>query len=135
MDLDLGYWDKNHRYQSQSGSNLTSMQIYQKAGYSKWTDVDDVISIQKYCMDDAAITMKIMKNRVYGSSAIQFDPIISATGPTQVDGEPWWRLDLNYAASKWMRDLNDPRVVEITGAAGDFEVPEDIYILTKLKWS
>jgi hypothetical protein len=82
--------------------------------------------------------MKIMKNSMYGAvgaAAIQLADIIFATGPTQVDGEPWWQLDLSFPASKWLRALGDPRVVEVKGAGGIFHVPEDIYILTKLKWA
>jgi hypothetical protein len=88
-------------------------------------------------MDDAKIAMKVMKNRYYGSVSGMVSEIISATGPTQVDGEPWWRIDLGCDAAEWLRELNDPRVVEVTDVvtAGDFDVPEDIYILTKLKWA
>jgi hypothetical protein len=88
--------------------------------------------MQQYCQGDAAITMQIIKNR---TGNLQIGNILFATGPSQVDGEPWWKLDLSYPASKWLRALNDPRVVEIKGADGLFDVPEDIYILTKLKWA
>lgn len=93
---------------------------------------DYVVSVemQRYCLDDANITMKLMKNRP--TSAIRVDEILAESGPTQVDGKPWWRIDLNHAASKWLRALKDPRVVEVTDRT--FDVPEDIYILTKLTW-
>jgi hypothetical protein len=105
---------------------LTSIDLKSDA----WAMADYVVSVemQRYCRDDANITMKLMKNR----NALQIDEILAESGPTQVDGEPWWRIDLNHAASQWLRSLNDPRVVEV--AARLFDVPEDIYILTKLTW-
>jgi hypothetical protein len=85
-------------------------------------------------MDDAAFTMKVMKNLQYGPIAT-VPNIIQVTGPHTVDGEPWYQIDLDYEAAQWLRELGDNRVIEIKDIDRCFNIPEDIYIMTKLKWA
>lgn len=108
----------------------------QSNGYSNWDDADDLIAIQvqKYCMEDTRVTMKLMKNHAYGS-IMPSCHIYQFTGPYTVDGESWYQIDLDYEASQWLRELGDPRVVEVKNISRCFDVPEDIYIMLKLKWA
>jgi hypothetical protein len=97
-------------------------------------NADYLISIQRYCADDAKIAMKMMKNRAYGSVA-PVGHILHISEPYLVDGDPWYQIDLDKEAAQWLRELCDSRVVELKDIGRCFNVPEDIYILTKLKWT
>lgn len=60
-------------------------------------------------------------------------------GPKIVDGENWYTVEVNRNASAWLHKLklDDDRIfVGYSCALGDlFDLPEDLFILTKLKWS
>lgn len=90
--------------------------------------------MQQYCIDDVKIAMKLMKNRLYGAMAPAPD-IIHATGPYLVDDQPWYQVDLSKPAAEWLRSLHQTDVKEVQGIGNCFDMPEDIYIMTKLKWA
>ena len=100
---------------------------------NSWTAADYVFSVamQKYCMDDAKITMKLAKNRAYGP--VGPTPNIIAAGAITMNGAPWWQVNVSRTAAKWIKDLGDDRLFE--QEENLFNMPEDIYILTKLKWA
>lgn len=99
-----------------------------------YMSIIDKSAFAKYCADDVKITIKLMKNRAYGAVSPVRD-IIRASGPYTADGSPWYQVDLSDSASEWLRDLNHPDVTEVVSIGNCFDMPEDIYILTKLKWA